>query len=41
MHTQHSECPLTSCEFKESGCGTPLAFQTYVLLGGSPYQITA
>ena len=35
-HSMTTDCPLTSCELQEPGCGTTLASQTDVTLGAGP-----
>ena len=40
-NAQPGSCPVTTCSLKEPGCGAPLAPQPDVVLGASPFGITA
>ena len=40
-HVSAVDCPLTTCELREPLCGSPLAAQSDVILGASPFGIAA
>ena len=40
-HSKKTDCPVAYCELKATGCSDPLASQTNVVLGSSPFHVTA